>query len=188
MHLGPATGRGCGALEIGALPGVAQYARIAARVCRDAACARVVVVAAAHHDTLDGLRAVRDDVREFCAVVARGAEHIACAHRPPDTADGDLAYMAAAAHLVVHFGGYSALAAVLCRGRVVGGPLFRPYAAGVRGAPPRGDRSPLVVCGALAIVALVIDVAPVGPLAVYAPAHGVGAAARAAVAEWALAG
>ena len=176
-------------LEIGALPGVAQYARIAARVCRDAACTRVIVVAAAHHDTLDGLRAVRDDVREFCAVVARGTEHIACAHRPPDTADGDLAYMAAAAHLVVHFGGYSALAAVLCRGQVVGGPLFRPYAAGVRAARRRaGMDTLLVVCAPpRAIVALVIDVAPVGPLAVYAPAHDVGAAARAAVAEWALA-
>ena len=46
----------------------------------------------------------------------------------------------------------------------------------------------LVVCAPpRAIVARVIDVAPVGPLAVYAPAHDVGAAARAAVAEWALA-
>ena len=143
---GLATVAARGALEIGALPGVAQYARIAARVCRDAACTRVIVVAAAHHDTLDGLRAVRDDVREFCAVVARGTEHIACAHRPPDTADGDLAYMAAAAHLVVHFGGYSALAAVLCRGRVIGGPLFRPYAAGVRARRRAGMDTLLVVC------------------------------------------
>lgn len=174
-------------LEIGALPGVAQYAHLAARACRDAACARVVVVAAAHHDTRDSLRAVRDDVREFCAVVH--AEHISCTHRPPDTTDADLAYMAAAAHLVPHFGGYSALAAVLCRGQVIGGPLFRPYAAGVRAARrSAGINTPLVICAPpRAVVTLVIDIAPVGPLAVYAPAHDVGAEARATTSDWDLA-
>ena len=38
----------------------------------------------------------------------------------------------------LHFGGFSAAAAVLARGKVVGGPLFAPYAAGVRAERKRG--------------------------------------------------
>ena len=103
---------------IGHLPAVDAYGRLICRVAAETRAARVTIIAASEFENVDALAAVRDDVDDVCHVVATRAR-LPCARGPPGlSADADLAYMAQAPFLVVHFGGFSAAAAVVARGRV----------------------------------------------------------------------
>ena len=165
--------------DTGNLPSVDAYARLAVRVASNVSATRVSVVAASEFGHADALEAVRDDARDFCAAVRREL-NVACARRRGATADEDLAFMARAETLVVHFGGFSATAAVLARGKVVGGPLFALYAAGVRAERKRGGLAAdaFSICAPpRAYVDLTFDLAN-GATTIFAPAHRLDHAAR----------
>ena len=165
--------------DTGNLPFVDAYARLAVRVASNVSATRVSVVAASEFGHADALEAVRDDARDFCAAVRREL-NVACARRRGATADEDLAFMARAETLVVHFGGFSATAAVLARGKVVGGPLFALYAAGVRAERKRGGLAAdaFSICAPpRAYVDLTFDLAN-GATTIFAPAHRLDHAAR----------
>ena len=163
---------------IGHLPAVDAYGRLICRVAAETHAARVTIIAASEFENVDALAAVRDDVDDVCHVVATRAR-LPCARGPPGlSADADLAYMAQAPFLVVHFGGFSAAAAVVARGRVFGGPLFAPYAAGVRearrAAALDGERTPpkFVMCSApRAHVDVRFELVDVGVTTIFARAH-----------------
>ena len=166
--------------DTGNLPFVDAYARLAVRVASNVSATRVSVVAASEFGHADALEAVRDDARDFCAAVRREL-NVACARRRGATADEDLAFMARAGTLVVHFGGFSAAAAVIARGKVVGGPLFAPYAAGVRAERKRGGLAAdaFSICAPpRAYVDLTFDLAPNGSTTIFAPVDRLDNAAR----------
>ena len=166
--------------DTGNLPFVDAYARLAVRVASNVSATRVSVVAASEFGHADALEAVRDDARDFCAAVRREL-NVACSRRRGATADEDLAFMARAGTLVVHFGGFSAAAAVLARGKVVGGLLFAPYAAGVRAERKRGGLAAdaFSICAPpRAYVDLTFDLAPNGATTIFAPVDRLDNAAR----------